>query len=161
VHEQYAKVKRRMEGGGLGQVLKTPKIEASADRTKGKGKSASTSFFPRFREYFYSIVNPGEAQHLYESTPSSTLVLEKRSYLNKQGNKRSNSRREVNPKETMATLLRLQILPNDHKATLDAYLPKLEGHIENLKDVLARILFAITHKVANAQLSRLTGLEND
>jgi hypothetical protein len=44
---------------------------------------------------------------------------------------------------------------------LDAYLPKLEGHIENLKDVLARILFAITHKVANAQLSRLTGLEND
>ncbi len=87
--------------------------------------------------------------------------MEKRSYLNKQGNKRSNSRREVNPKETMATLLRLQILPNDHKATLDAYLPKLEGHIENLKDVLARILFAITHKVANAQLSRLTGLEND
>jgi hypothetical protein len=59
----------------------------------------------------------------------------------------------------MATLLRLQILPNDHKATLDAYLRKLEGHIEDLKDVLARIPFAITHKVANAQLSRLTGLE--
>jgi hypothetical protein len=59
----------------------------------------------------------------------------------------------------MTTLLRLQILPNDHKATLDAYLRKLEGHIEDLKDVLARIPFAVTHKVASAQLSRLTGLE--
>jgi hypothetical protein len=56
-------------------------------------------------------------------------------------------------------LLRLQIFPNDHKATLEAYLRKLEGHIEDLKDVLARIPFAVTHKVASAQLSRLTGLE--
>jgi hypothetical protein len=36
---------------------------------------------------------------------------------------------------------------------------KLEGHIKDLKDVLARISFAVTLKVASAQLSRLTGLE--
>jgi hypothetical protein len=59
----------------------------------------------------------------------------------------------------MATLLRLQILSNDHKVTLEAYLRKLEGHIEDLKDVLARIPFAVTHKVASAQLGRLTGLD--
>jgi hypothetical protein len=35
-----------MEGGGRGQVLKTPKIETSADRNKGKSKPSSTSFFP-------------------------------------------------------------------------------------------------------------------
>jgi hypothetical protein len=80
------------------------------------------------------------------------------SKLDKQGNKRSNGK-EVNPKDTMATLLRLQIPPNDHKATLDAYLHKLEGHTEDLKDVLARIPFVVTHKVASAQLSRLTGLQ--
>jgi hypothetical protein len=38
-------------------------------------------------------------------------------------------------------------------------LRKLEGHIEDLKDVLARIPFAFTHKVASAQLGRPTGLE--
>jgi hypothetical protein len=53
----------------------------------------------------------------------------------------------------MAMLLSLQILPNDHKATLDAYLRKLEGHMEDLNDIVARIPFVITHKVAAAQLS--------
>jgi hypothetical protein len=66
--------------------------------------------------------------------------------------------REVNPVETMARLLTLQILPNDHKTTLDAYLRKLEGYIEDLNDIVSRIPFAITHKVAAAQLSRLSGL---
>ncbi len=47
----------------------------------------------------------------------------------------------------------------DHKkATLDAYLRKLEGHMEDLHDILARIPFAVTHKVANAQLHWLSGL---
>jgi hypothetical protein len=59
----------------------------------------------------------------------------------------------------MATLLRLQILPNDRKTTLDAYLLKLERHIEDLKDHQARISFAINHMVADAQLKRLSGLE--
>ena len=47
----------------------------------------------------------------------------------------------------MAMLLSLQILPNDHKTTLDAYLRKLEGHMEDLNDIVARIPFSITHKV--------------
>jgi hypothetical protein len=58
----------------------------------------------------------------------------------------------------MAMLLSLQILPNDHKSTLDAYLHKLEGHIESLNDTLSRIPFAITHKVATAQLHRISAL---
>jgi hypothetical protein len=58
----------------------------------------------------------------------------------------------------MARLLSLQILPNDHKATLDAYLHKLEGHMGDLNDIMARIPFDITQKVAAAQLSRLSGL---
>jgi hypothetical protein len=344
VHDQYAKGKRPLEDGGRGQILKATKVEASADRSKGKGKPSSSSFFPRFREYFYPIVNPGEAQYLYELHESKRLpkrdvqltsekletllgsvpteedvtrfpqifevirhtelnaqsyvyemhqerrrdgthqsyfvdyngfkvnaeqvnsaflytllpykdtlkygdywailrrrpgaaaltipeyipnkqhrykevlrdferagltlapsrywmevplnqfkveftypyfpyfmgnkvnvkkinkdlnlnqipykseqVLEEKSYIDKSGNKRTKGR-EVNPKETMATLLRLQILPNDHKATLDAYLRKLEGHMEDLEDILARIPFAVTHRVANAQLSRLSGL---
>jgi hypothetical protein len=87
----------------------------------------------------------------------SEQVLEEKFRTDKNGNRRSVGR-EVNPKETMAMLLSLQILPNDHKATLDAYLRKLEGHMEELNDIVARIPFAITHKVAAAQLSRLSGL---
>jgi hypothetical protein len=65
-HDQYAKGKRPLEGGGRGQALKAPKIDSSTDRKKGKGKPSSVSFFPRFREHFHPIVNPGEAQYLYE-----------------------------------------------------------------------------------------------
>jgi hypothetical protein len=66
VHDQYAKGKRPMEGSGRGQILKASKSEASADRSKGKGKTTFASFFPRFREYFYPIVNLSEAHNLYE-----------------------------------------------------------------------------------------------
>jgi hypothetical protein len=37
VHDEYAKGKRPLEGGGRGQVLKAAKVETSADRSKGKG----------------------------------------------------------------------------------------------------------------------------
>jgi hypothetical protein len=87
----------------------------------------------------------------------SEQVLEEKSYVNKYGNTRSTGK-DVNPTATMAMLLSLQILPNDHKTTSDAYLRKLEGHVEDLKDTLSRIPFAITHKVATAQLHRLSGL---
>ncbi len=87
----------------------------------------------------------------------SEQVLENKTCVDKYGNTRSKGR-DVNPVETMAKLLGLQILPNDHKATLDAYLRKLEGHMEDLNDIVARIPFAITQKVAAAQLSRLSGL---
>jgi hypothetical protein len=73
VHDQYAKGKRPLEGGGRGQVLKATKVEASTDRSKGKGKPSSTSFFPRFREYYYPIVNPGKAQYPYELHESKRL----------------------------------------------------------------------------------------
>ena len=342
-HDQYAKGKRPMEGGGRGQVLKVPRVEAGTDRSKGKSKPSS-SFFPRFREYYYPIVNPGEAQYLYELheakrlpkknvqltpekletllgavpteedtsrspqileairntelnaqlyvyemhqerrrdgthqsyyvdyngftvkpeqvnsaylytllpykdthkygdywailrkrpgaaaltvpeympnkqhrykevlrdferagltlSPSrhwtevplsqfkveflypyfpylmgnkvdikrmnkdlnlhqipykSEQVLEERTRVDKYGVTRSTGK-DVNPAATMAMLLSLQILPDDHKSTLDAYLHKLEGHMETLKDTLSRIPFVITHKVATAQLHRLSGL---
>jgi hypothetical protein len=343
VQDPYAKGKRPLEGGGRGHILKAPKFEAGTDRNKGKSKPSS-AFFPRFREYYYPIVNPGEAQYLYELHESKRLpkkniqltpekleillgavpteeditrssqilevicstetnaqlyvyemhqekrsngthqsyfvdynwftvkseqvnstylysllpykdtqkygdywailrkrpgaaaltipeympnkqhrykevlddfehagltlspsrywtevplsqfkveftypyfpyfmgnkvnvkkinkdlnlnqipykseqVLEEKSRIDKNGNMRS-AGRDVNPRETMSKLLSLQILPNDHKATLDAYLHKLEGHMEDLNDIVARIPFAITHKVAAAQLSRLSGL---
>jgi hypothetical protein len=70
--DQYAKGKRPLEGGRRGQPLKALKVESGTDRNKGKGKS-STSFFPRFREYYYPIVNPGEAQYLYELHESKRL----------------------------------------------------------------------------------------
>jgi hypothetical protein len=72
VHDQYAKGKRPLEGGGRGQVLKAPKVEAGTDRNKGKSKPSS-AFFPRFREYYYPIVNPDEAQYLYELHESKRL----------------------------------------------------------------------------------------
>jgi hypothetical protein len=72
VRGQYAKGKRPLEGGERGQVLKAPKVESGSDRNKGKAKS-STAFFPRFREYYYPIVNPGEAQYLYELHESKLL----------------------------------------------------------------------------------------
>jgi hypothetical protein len=87
----------------------------------------------------------------------SEQVLEEKTRIDKNGNTRS-AGRHVNPRATMVMLLSLQILPNDHKATLNAYLRKLEGHMEDLKDTLSRIPFAITHKVATAQLHRLSGL---
>jgi hypothetical protein len=116
--------------------------------------------YPYFSYFMGSKVNEKKINrdlNLNQIPYKSEQVLEEKSYVDKNGNKRTKGT-EVNPRETMATLLRLQILPNDHKATLDAYLRKLKGHIEDVQDILARIPFAITHKVANAQLSRLTGL---
>jgi hypothetical protein len=62
---------------------------------------------------------------------------------------------EVNPKETMTMLLGLQVLPDDHNATLNAYLRKLAA----FKDYQARIPFAITQTVIHTQLKRLSGLK--
>jgi hypothetical protein len=88
--------------------------------------------YPYFSYLMGNIVN---VKSIFPYKTEQVLDEKFSSKLDKQGNKRSNGR-EVNPKETMATLLRLQVLPNDHKATLDAYLRKLGGHIEDLKDVL-------------------------
>jgi hypothetical protein len=95
--------------------------------------------------------------NLHQIPYKSEQVMEETTRVDKYGNTRSTGK-DVNPTATMARLLSLQILPNDHKATLDAYLHKLEGHMESLKDTLSRIPFAITHKVATAQLHRLSGL---
>jgi hypothetical protein len=42
MHDQYAKGKRPLEGGGRGQILKSPKVESSTDRNKGKDKYMDT-----------------------------------------------------------------------------------------------------------------------
>jgi hypothetical protein len=95
--------------------------------------------------------------NLHQIPYKSEQVLEERTRVDKYGVTRS-TRKDVNPIATMSMLLNLQVLPNDHKATLDEYLHKLDGHMEGLKDTLSRIPFAITHKVATAQLHRLSGL---
>jgi len=60
---------------------------------------------------------------------------------------------------TMAKLLQLGIIPNDSKRTLDAYLTKLVGMIDRLRDYQSRVPFATAHAIIDAQLMRLTGLE--
>jgi hypothetical protein len=114
-------------------------------------------YFPYFMGNKVNVKKINRDLNLNQIPYKSEQVLDERSRVDKNGNTRS-AGRDVNPRETMAMLLSLQILPNDHKATLDAYLHKLEGHMEDLNDTLSRIPFAITHKVATAQLHRLSGL---
>ncbi len=114
-------------------------------------------YFPYLMGNKVNVKKMNKDLNLNQIPYKSEQVLEEKSYTGKYGNRRSNGK-EVNPVETMARLLALQILPNDHKSTLDAYLRKLEGHVEDLNDIVARIPFAITQKVAAAQLSRLSGL---
>jgi hypothetical protein len=114
-------------------------------------------YFPYFMGNKVNIKKINKHLNLHQIPYKSEQVLEEKTRADKNCNMRVIGR-DVNPKETMATLLRLQILPNDHKATLDAYLSKLEGPMGDLQDIMARIPFAITHKVATAQLHRLSGL---
>ncbi len=114
-------------------------------------------YFPYFMGNKVNVKKINKDLNLNQIPYKSEQVLEEKTRIDKHSNTRS-AGRDVNPRATMAMLLSLQILPNDHKATLDAYLRKLEGHMEDLKDILARIPFAITHKVATAQLHRLSGL---
>ena len=114
-------------------------------------------YFPYFMGNKVNVKKINKDLNLNQIPYKSEQVLEEKTRVDKYGNTRS-AGKDVNPVETMAKLLALQILPNDHKATLDAYLRKLEGHVEDLNDIMARIPFAITHKVAAAQLSRLSGL---
>jgi hypothetical protein len=114
-------------------------------------------YFPYFMGNKVNVKKINKDLNLNQIPYKSEQVLEEKTRIDKYGQTRSMGR-EVNPRETMARLLALQILPNDHKATLDTYLHKLNGHIEDLNNIMSRIPFPITHKVATAQLSRLTGL---
>ncbi len=114
-------------------------------------------YFPYFMGNKVNVKKINKDLNLNQIPYKSEQVLEDKARIDRYGNTRSMGR-EVNPKETMARLLALQILPNDHKATLDAYLRKLNGHIEDLNNIMSRIPFVITHRVADAQISRLMGL---
>ncbi len=59
----------------------------------------------------------------------------------------------------MANLLRLGVIPNDTKATLDAYLLKVQESIEKIRKYQLRIQFATGQMVIDAQLIRFTALE--
>jgi hypothetical protein len=65
----------------------------------------------------------------------------------------------VNIEASMANLLRLRVIPNDTKATLDAYLLKVQKSIEKLRKYQLRIPFATGQMVIDAQLIRHTALE--
>ncbi len=113
-------------------------------------------YFPYFMGNKVNVKQMNKDLNLNQIPYKSEQVLEEKTRVDKYGNTRSTGK-DVNPTAMMAMLLSLQILPNDHKATLDAYLRKLEGHMKDLKDTLSRIPFAITNKVATAQLHRLSG----
>jgi hypothetical protein len=66
---------------------------------------------------------------------------------------------QVNIEASMANLLRLRVIPNDTKATLDAYLVKVQESIEKLRKYQLRIPFATGQMVIDAQLIRYTALE--
>jgi hypothetical protein len=114
-------------------------------------------YFPYFMGNKVDIRKMNKDLNLHQIPYKSEQVLEETTRVDKHGSTRRTGK-DVNPIATMSMLLNLQILPNDHKATLDEYLRKLDGHMEYLKDTLSRIPFAITHKVATAQLSRISGL---
>jgi hypothetical protein len=59
----------------------------------------------------------------------------------------------------MANLLRLRVLRNDTKATLDAYLQKVQESIEKLRKYQLHLPFATGQMVIDAQLIRYTALE--
>jgi hypothetical protein len=66
---------------------------------------------------------------------------------------------QVNIKASMANLLRLRVILNDTKATLDSYLLKVQESIEKLRKHQLRIPFATGQMVIDAQLLRYTVLE--
>jgi hypothetical protein len=59
----------------------------------------------------------------------------------------------------MANLLRLGVIPDDTKATLDAYLLKVQESFDKIRRYQLRIPFATGQLVIDAQLLRLTALE--
>ncbi len=59
----------------------------------------------------------------------------------------------------MANLLRLRVIRDDTKATLDAYLVKVQESIEKIRKYQLRIPFATGQMVIDAQLIRYTALE--
>jgi hypothetical protein len=152
---RYKEVLRNFERAGLTLAPSRYWMEVPLGQFKVE---FTYPYFSYFKGNKVNVKKINRDLNLNQIPYKSEQVPEEKSRVDKNGKMRVKGR-EVNPKETMTTLLRLQILPNDHKTTLDAYLRKLEGHIADLQDILARIPFAITHKVANAQLSRLTGLK--
>jgi hypothetical protein len=66
---------------------------------------------------------------------------------------------QVNIEASMTNLLRLRVIRNDTKATLDAYLLKVQESIEKLRKYQLRIPFATGQMVIDAQLIRYTALE--
>jgi hypothetical protein len=59
----------------------------------------------------------------------------------------------------MNNLLRLRVIPNDTKTTLDAYLLKVQESIERIRRYQLRIPFATGQMIIDAQLLRLSALE--
>ena len=66
---------------------------------------------------------------------------------------------QVNIEASMTNLLRLRVIRNDTKATLDTYLLKVQESIEKLRKYQLRIPFATGQMIIDAQLIRYTALE--
>jgi hypothetical protein len=74
-------------------------------------------YFPYFMGNKVNVKKINRDLNLNQIPYKSEQVLDEKSRIDKNGNTRSFGR-DVNPRETMARLLSLQILPNDHKANV-------------------------------------------
>jgi hypothetical protein len=83
--------------------------------------------------------------------PYKTELVYYESATDAQGSTRMTAR--VNIEASMANLLRLRVISNDTKTTLDAYLLKVQESIEKLRKYQLRIPFATGQMVIDAQLS--------
>jgi hypothetical protein len=89
--------------------------------------------------------------------PYKTELIYHESAPDAQGGNRATA--QVNIEASMANLLRLRVIPNDTKATLDAYLLKVQESIEKIRKYQLRIPFATGQMVIDAQLLCYTALE--
>ncbi len=99
---------------------------------------------------YYKTFNP-------HNVPYKTELVYHESAPDPQGHRRQTA--QVNVEASMANLLRLRVIPDDTKTTLDAYLLKVQESIDRIRRYQLRIPFATGKMIIDAQLLRLTALE--
>ncbi len=91
------------------------------------------------------------------NVPYKTELVYHESAPDPQGHRRQTA--QVNVEASIANLLRLRVIPDDTKTTLDAYLLKVQESIDKIRRYQLRIPFATGQMIIDAQLLRLTALE--
>ncbi len=84
-------------------------------------------YFPYVMGNKVDIKKMNKDLNLHRIPYKSEQVMEEKTRVDRYGNTRS-SGKDVNPTATMAMLLSLQVLPNDHKTTLDEFAQAGRSH---------------------------------